>query len=108
MDHAGHIDQAHPRIIVVAALGRAAGTLDVDCGSVEASALRALRAAIWAGVAWFGAAGMSSQKPRALMISAGVSGLAAAWSVVERSAQLKVPGVYDVRCPMASTLPAAV
>ena len=53
-------------------------TLAVGCGSVAAaSAWRALRAATWAGVACCGAAG-ASQKPRALMMSAGVSGFASA------------------------------
>src|SRR6187399_1393316 len=51
--------------------------LAVDCGSAELTALRALMAAICAGVACLGAA---SQKPRALMMSAGVCGLASALS----------------------------
>src|SRR5262245_10386388 len=55
------------------ALLKLSETLAVGCGSAEASALRALRAATWAGVACCGA-GMLSQNPRALMMSAGVSG----------------------------------
>src|ERR1700710_2027316 len=52
--------------------------LAVDCGSVGVTAWRALRAAICAGVACFGAAAPSPQKPRALMISAGDCGFVAA------------------------------
>src|SRR5947208_11000621 len=52
-------------------------TLAVGCGSAELTALRALRAATWAGLACCGA-GTLSQKPRALMMSAGDSGAAAA------------------------------
>src|SRR5262245_28306615 len=58
------------------ALLKLSETLAVGCGSAEATALRALRAATWAGVACCGA-GMLSQKPRALMMSAGVCGAAA-------------------------------
>src|SRR5882757_6758896 len=50
--------------------------LAVDCGSAPPTAWRALRAAICSGVACFAAAGASPQKPRALMMSAGVSGFA--------------------------------
>src|SRR3954470_3132946 len=49
--------------------------LAVDCGSAPPTAWRALSAAICSGVACF-AAGASPQKPRALMMSAGVSGFA--------------------------------
>ena len=53
--------------------------LEVGCGSAAASAWRALMAAtICCGVACVGVAGISSQKPRALMISAGVCGLSVA------------------------------
>src|SRR6185369_9122034 len=55
-------------------------TLAVGCGSAEASAWRALRAAICAGVACFGAVAASPQKPRALIMSAGVCGFASALS----------------------------
>ena len=57
----------------------AAETLAVGCGSAEASAWRALMAATCAGVACFGVAGASPQKPRALMMSAGVCGFASAF-----------------------------
>src|ERR1700710_2360201 len=50
--------------------------LAVDCGSAPPTAWRALSAAICSGVACFAAAGASPQKPRALMMSAGVSGFA--------------------------------
>src|SRR5207245_6785829 len=54
-----------------------AETLAVGCGSAAAaSAWRALMAATCAGVACFGVVGVSPQKPRALMISAGVCGSA--------------------------------
>src|SRR5262245_10259046 len=71
-------------------------TLAVGCGSAEATALRALRAATWAGVACCGA-GMLSQKPRALMMSAGVCGLgsalsAAAVTVAEADAEAASAG----------------
>src|SRR3954453_4560647 len=47
-------------------------TLAVGCGSAGSTALRALMAATWAGVACCGTAGTLSQNPRALMMSAGV------------------------------------
>src|ERR1700742_4352259 len=50
--------------------------LAVDCGSVVVTAWRAWMAAICAGVACLATAGVSPQKPRALMMSAGVCGLA--------------------------------
>src|SRR4029077_18495260 len=53
--------------------------LVVACGSPAPTASRALRAAICTAVACFGAAS-SPQKPRALMISAGVCGLGSALS----------------------------
>src|SRR5215470_8856407 len=59
------------------ALLKLSETLAVGCGSALATALRALSAATWAGVACCGA-GMLSQKPRALMMSAGVCGVASA------------------------------
>src|SRR5436190_14793947 len=55
------------------ALLKLSETLAVGCGSAAPTARRALRAATWAGVACCGA-GILSQKPRALMISAGVCG----------------------------------
>src|SRR3954447_1515282 len=48
--------------------------LAVDCGSPPPTACRARSAATCSGVACFATAGPSPQKPRALMISAGVSG----------------------------------
>src|SRR5258707_14273735 len=66
--------------------------LAVDCGSVEASAWRALMAATCAGVACFGAVGASPQKPRALMISAGVCGFASAFSANVAAACLAFAG----------------
>src|SRR5882757_703328 len=48
--------------------------LAVDCGSAPPTACRALSAAICSGVACFATAGASPQKPRALMMSAGVCG----------------------------------
>src|SRR6478672_4152562 len=56
--------------------------LAVGCGSAAASAWRAPAIAAWAGLAWVGAAGTSPQKPRALMMSAGVCGLASALPTV--------------------------
>src|SRR4051812_38755695 len=61
-------------------------TLAVGCGSAAATALRALSAAIWAGVACCGA-GMLSQKPRALMMSAGVCGAAGPCGFVSTAAE---------------------
>src|SRR5690348_601343 len=57
------------------ALLKLSETLAVGCGSAATTARRALRAATCAGVACCGA-GMLSQKPRALMMSAGVWGAA--------------------------------
>src|ERR1700733_10573149 len=54
--------------------------LAVDCGSAEVTAWRALMAAICAGVACFGGTDASPQKPRALMMSAGVCGFDSAFS----------------------------
>src|SRR3954452_16202990 len=53
--------------------------LAVDCGSAPPTAWRALSAAICSGVACF-AAGASPQNPRALMMSAGVSGFASVFA----------------------------
>src|SRR3954447_14236682 len=63
--------------------------LAVDCGSAEASALRALMAATCAGVACFAVVGASPQKPRALMMSAGVCGFGSALSAATGAAGLE-------------------
>src|SRR3954470_20483016 len=52
--------------------------LAVDCGSPPPTAWRARSAATCSGVACFATAGASPQKPRALMISEGVSGFGSA------------------------------
>src|SRR5450755_3421544 len=70
----------------------AAGTLAVDCGSAAATAWRALMAATCAGVACFGLVGASPQKPRALMISAGVCGFGSAFSADAAAACLDFAG----------------
>src|SRR5665213_3547132 len=54
--------------------------LAVDCGSAPVTASRARMAAICAGVACFGGVDASPQKPRALMMSAGVCGFESAGS----------------------------
>src|SRR3978361_2160345 len=66
--------------------------LAVDCGSAAASAWRALMAATCAGVACFGATGTLSQKPRALMISAGVCDFA---SILTAGAATSLEGLVE-------------
>ena len=59
---------------------------------MEASASRALMAATCAGVACFGVAGASPQKPRALMMSAGVCGFASIFCAGAEAACLAFAG----------------
>src|SRR5258708_14443650 len=49
-------------------------------------AARALRAASWAGVAWFGAVAAAAQKPRAVMMAAGFCGFGSALSAIAGAA----------------------
>ena len=65
--------------------------LAVDRGSATATASRALMAATCAGVACFGVAGVSPHRPRALMMSAGVCGLASLFSADGGAAGFGVP-----------------
>src|SRR5882757_941700 len=65
--------------------------LAVDCGSAEAIASRALRAATCAGVACFGVVA-SPQNPRALMMSAGVCGFGSALIAAAAAVCFDFPG----------------
>src|SRR4030081_73307 len=83
------------RALVAAACAGGAGFgfgVGAGWGAAEATAWRALMAATCAGVACFGLVGASPQKPRALMISAGVCGFGSAFSAAAAAACLDFAG----------------